>query len=169
MYLIRSASRAKPAPSLTSLDGARPESWTIVDDVAAITQALIVDDGDPRSRHWNDSARALLLGIILLTMTSRQRRAQPYYSPSNCSLSPIRRSFRLCARKPRAKVRETNSFMTTTSLRWKPCCGPWPGGRMPLTASSPPSAIAFSGPRTVSAEVCSRQPRRRPTFWIAFR
>src|SRR6202008_1172868 len=46
-----------------------PESWTVVDDVASITQALIVDDGDARSRHWNDSARTLLLGIILLTLT----------------------------------------------------------------------------------------------------
>ena len=52
--------------ALAELD---PESWTIVDDVAAITQALIVDDGDARSQHWNDSARALLSGIILLTLT----------------------------------------------------------------------------------------------------
>ena len=46
-----------------------PRSRTIVDDVASITQALIVDDGDSRSRHWNDSARTLLMGIILLTLT----------------------------------------------------------------------------------------------------
>ena len=52
--------------ALAELD---PDSWTIVDDVASITQALIVDDGDTRSRHWNDSARALLTGIILLTLT----------------------------------------------------------------------------------------------------
>ncbi|HEX4409033.1 MAG TPA: type IV secretory system conjugative DNA transfer family protein [Xanthobacteraceae bacterium] len=42
---------------------------TVVDDVASITQALIVDDGDTRSKHWNDSARTLLKGIILLTLT----------------------------------------------------------------------------------------------------
>jgi type IV secretion system protein VirD4 len=29
---------------------------------------LIVDDGDARSKHWNDSARMLLLGLILLTL-----------------------------------------------------------------------------------------------------
>jgi type IV secretion system protein VirD4 len=52
--------------ALAELD---PESWTIVDDVAAITNALIFDDGDARSKHWIDSARALLLGIILLTLT----------------------------------------------------------------------------------------------------
>ena len=52
--------------ALAELD---PESWTIVDDVVSITHALIVDDGDARSRHWNDSARALLTGIILLTLT----------------------------------------------------------------------------------------------------
>jgi type IV secretion system protein VirD4 len=52
--------------ALAELD---PASRTIVDDVAAITQALIVDEGDARSQHWNDSARALLGGIILLTLT----------------------------------------------------------------------------------------------------
>jgi type IV secretion system protein VirD4 len=52
--------------ALAELD---PESPTIVDDVASITQALVVDDGDARSRHWNDSARTLLMGIILLTLT----------------------------------------------------------------------------------------------------
>jgi type IV secretion system protein VirD4 len=45
-----------------------PRYDTIIDDVAAITHALIVDDGDTRARHWNDSARALLLGLILLTL-----------------------------------------------------------------------------------------------------
>ena len=40
---------------------------TIVDDVAAITQAIIVGDEDSRAKHWNDSARTLLQGIILLT------------------------------------------------------------------------------------------------------
>jgi type IV secretion system protein VirD4 len=55
--------------SFNALDELDPESWTIVDDAASITQALVVDDGDARSRHWNDSARTLLLGIILLTLT----------------------------------------------------------------------------------------------------
>ncbi len=45
-----------------------PESWTIVDDVASVTQALIVDEGDSRSKHWTESARALLAGVILLTL-----------------------------------------------------------------------------------------------------
>lgn len=51
--------------ALAELD---PESWTIADDVASITHALIVDDADGRAKHWNDSARALLKGIILLTL-----------------------------------------------------------------------------------------------------
>jgi type IV secretion system protein VirD4 len=46
-----------------------PDNWTIVDDVASVAQALIVDDGDTRSKHWNDNARTLLLGICLLTLT----------------------------------------------------------------------------------------------------
>ena len=45
------------------------DNVTVVDDVAAITEALVVDDGDAKSRHWNDSARTLLKGIILLTLT----------------------------------------------------------------------------------------------------
>ncbi|KAF2989431.1 type IV secretory system conjugative DNA transfer family protein [Methylocystis sp. MJC1] len=58
-----------PSACFNPLAELDPESPTIIDDVAAITQALIVDEGDARSRHWNDSARALLGGIILLTLT----------------------------------------------------------------------------------------------------
>jgi type IV secretion system protein VirD4 len=46
-----------------------PESEVIIDDVAAITQAIIVDDSDTKSKHWNDSARALLQGLILYTLS----------------------------------------------------------------------------------------------------
>ena len=59
----------EPSACFNALAELDPESWTIVDDVASITQALIVDDGDARSRHWNDSAKTLLSGIILLTLT----------------------------------------------------------------------------------------------------
>jgi type IV secretion system protein VirD4 len=52
-----------------ALDEIDPRSPDVIDDVLTITHALIVDDGDGRSRHWNDSARTLLLGIILLTLT----------------------------------------------------------------------------------------------------
>lgn len=52
--------------ALAELD---PDSLAIVDDVAAVAQALVVDDGDARSRHWNDSARMLLMGLILLALT----------------------------------------------------------------------------------------------------
>jgi type IV secretion system protein VirD4 len=59
----------EPSASFNALAELDPESWTVVDDVKAITHALIVDSGDARSQHWNDSARALLLGITLLTLT----------------------------------------------------------------------------------------------------
>ncbi|MDR3487389.1 MAG: type IV secretory system conjugative DNA transfer family protein [Bradyrhizobium sp.] len=58
-----------PSACFNALAELDPDSWTIIDDVAAISQALIVDDGDARSRHWNDSARTLLMGIILLALT----------------------------------------------------------------------------------------------------
>ncbi len=59
----------EPSASFNALAELDPESWTVADDVASITQALIVDEGDGRAKHWNDSARALLLGIALLTLT----------------------------------------------------------------------------------------------------
>jgi type IV secretion system protein VirD4 len=62
----------EPSACYNALAELDPESWTIVDDVASITHALVVDDGDARSRHWNDSAKTLLLGIILLTLTLRE-------------------------------------------------------------------------------------------------
>lgn len=43
-------------------------SRTIVDDARTVTQALVIDDGDARSKHWTDNARALMLGIVLLTL-----------------------------------------------------------------------------------------------------
>jgi type IV secretion system protein VirD4 len=52
-----------------TLDEIDPRSPDVIDDASTITHALIVDDGDGRSRHWNDSARTLLLGIILLALT----------------------------------------------------------------------------------------------------
>jgi type IV secretion system protein VirD4 len=59
----------EPGASFNVLDELDPESWVVVDDAKSITHALIVDNGDARSQHWNDSARMLLLGIILLTLT----------------------------------------------------------------------------------------------------
>lgn len=59
----------QPSASFNVLDELDPDSWTVVDDAKAITHALIVDNGDARSQHWNDSARALLLALILLTLT----------------------------------------------------------------------------------------------------
>ena len=47
----------------------RPGVWGPPTGPQRIAQALIVDDSDARSKHWNDSARALLKGIILLTLT----------------------------------------------------------------------------------------------------
>jgi type IV secretion system protein VirD4 len=46
-----------------------PESPTLVDDIVSITNALVPDDGDARSKHWNDSARMLLVGLIFLTLS----------------------------------------------------------------------------------------------------
>ena len=68
VYVLAPFGASEPSASfnpLAELDAGRN---TIVDDVAAIAQAIIVGDEDSRSKHWNDSARMLLQGIILLTL-----------------------------------------------------------------------------------------------------
>ncbi len=45
------------------------KSRTLIDDVGSITHVLVIDDGDAKAKHWIDSARALLKGIALLTLT----------------------------------------------------------------------------------------------------
>ena len=46
-----------------------PGSLTLVDDVCSIANALVIDSGDAKAAHWTNSARTLLVGIILLTLT----------------------------------------------------------------------------------------------------
>lgn len=46
-----------------------PTSDLVIDDVATLTQAIIVDEGDSRARHWNDSARMVLMGLMLFALT----------------------------------------------------------------------------------------------------
>jgi type IV secretion system protein VirD4 len=46
-----------------------PLSWSVVDDVTSITNALIVEEGGGNSRHWTDSAKELLKGLILFALT----------------------------------------------------------------------------------------------------
>jgi type IV secretion system protein VirD4 len=76
----QSGERSACFNALAELD---PKSWTTADDVASMTHALIVDDDDARSRHWNDCARALVKGIILLTLTFAE--SERISSPSaNC-------------------------------------------------------------------------------------
>ncbi len=59
----------EPSACFNALDEIDPHSPEVIDDALSITHALIVDDGASHSRHWNDSARTLLLGLILLTLT----------------------------------------------------------------------------------------------------
>jgi type IV secretion system protein VirD4 len=58
-----------PTSSFNVLNELDPDSDTIVDDVASIAEAIIPDEGDSKNRHWTDSARTLLKGIILFTLT----------------------------------------------------------------------------------------------------
>jgi type IV secretion system protein VirD4 len=92
----------EPSACFNALAELDPESRTIIDDVASITQALIVDDGDARSRHWNDSARALLMGIILLTLTlaENQRSLITVRELLSLTYGPLLRAVRSKPRPP---------------------------------------------------------------------
>jgi type IV secretion system protein VirD4 len=57
-----------PSAHYNLLDELNPAAESIVDDVATITQAIVPEEKDSRSKHWVDSARALLEGTILLTL-----------------------------------------------------------------------------------------------------
>jgi type IV secretion system protein VirD4 len=56
-----------PTGSLNPLAALDPQSETVVDDAAWLAEALIV--GDTPDPHWSNSARLLVKGTILLTMT----------------------------------------------------------------------------------------------------
>jgi type IV secretion system protein VirD4 len=105
--------------ALAELD---PDSWTIADDVASITQSLIVDDGDGKAKHWNDSARALLKGIIMLTLA---------FPPSERTLTTVRellllsyppfvRALRKKAGRPMVTL--TQTFLPRTVRPSRRCC-----------------------------------------------
>lgn len=59
----------EPCASYNPLAELDPDSPGLIDDIVSITNALVPDDGDARSKHWNDSARMLLVGLILLTLS----------------------------------------------------------------------------------------------------
>lgn len=63
------AQSGQPSANFNPLDGLDPEGLTIIDDVMEVAHALIPDDGEAKSRHFTDSARALLRGVILLALT----------------------------------------------------------------------------------------------------
>jgi type IV secretion system protein VirD4 len=59
----------EPSSSFNPLSELDPDDLAIVDDVALIANALVPSDGDPKSRHWDDNARKLITGILLLALT----------------------------------------------------------------------------------------------------
>jgi type IV secretion system protein VirD4 len=63
---------SEPSASFNPLAELDPDDPAIVDDVQSVANALVPDDGDPKSRHWNDSARKLISGVIFLTLTRKE-------------------------------------------------------------------------------------------------
>ncbi len=95
--------------ALAELD---PDSETIIDDVIALTQALIVDDGDARSRHWNESAKTLLTGIILLTLTfeENERHLITVRELLTLTYPPLVRYMRAKSQEVKAAARDEKFF-----------------------------------------------------------
>ncbi|WP_426424155.1 type IV secretory system conjugative DNA transfer family protein [Bradyrhizobium genosp. A] len=62
----------EPSASFNPLAELDPDNPSLVDDIASIANALVPDSGDARSKHWDESARTLLTGLILLTLTLRE-------------------------------------------------------------------------------------------------
>jgi type IV secretion system protein VirD4 len=102
-----------------------PESPSLVDDVTSITNALVPDDGDTRSRHWNDSARTLLSGVILLTLSfpESERNLVMVRELLSLTYAPlVKRAKEAAARassdasKGKAKFTDVNAMARTTLL-----------------------------------------------------
>lgn len=95
--------------ALAELD---PQSDAIVDDVATIAQALIVDDSDSRSRHWNDSARTLLIGVILLTLLldRRERHLITVRQLLSLTYEPLLRAVRVKPKGEEGEPRDEGFF-----------------------------------------------------------
>lgn len=115
----------EPSSCFNPLAELDPESWTIVDDVASLTHALIFDDGDARSKHWTDSARALLSGVILLTLTleESERNLISVRELLTLTYPPLLRALKVKARKlpndktPEETYYKENKLAVETLLR----------------------------------------------------
>ena len=171
MCSILSGNRTKPSACFNALAELDPESWTIVDDVASITQALIVDDGDARSRHWNDSARALLTRHYSADADACRKRTQPDHRaraavPDLSAVAAAR-----CERKPsHGRGRPLDEeFFNENSLAVETLLRAMAKAATGSAAFSPPSATAFSGRRRPSAAAFFRRRRRRRIFSTACR
>jgi type IV secretion system protein VirD4 len=98
--------------SFNALAELNPESIEIIDDVLALANALIVDEGDARSRHWNESAKTLLLGIILLTLTleSGERNLVTVRELLTLTYPPLVRALRRKAEQARSDPNSEKHF-----------------------------------------------------------
>jgi hypothetical protein len=160
----------EPSACFNALAELNPDSWTIVDDVATITHALIIEDGDAKSKHWNDSARALLMGIILLALTLDESQHNLTTVRQILSLThpQLLKAIKQSDRPVRGRPRDRNSIRRIASpLRRS--CQPWRIVAIGSAASWPRSVIASRVRRRMSAAVSSRRRRPRPTFSTACR
>jgi type IV secretion system protein VirD4 len=62
----------EPQARFNFLDALDPEDPAVLDDIAQITAALVPVNPESKSRHFDDNARMLLLGLILLTLTLKK-------------------------------------------------------------------------------------------------
>jgi type IV secretion system protein VirD4 len=128
----------EPCANFNPLAELDPASLNLVDDVVSITHALVPDDGDARSRHWNDSARMLLVGLILLTLslppgerhlvTVRELLCLTYKPLALAAKNAARRALAAASPEEKKKYFDTNAYAIKTLLDHRAAMGGRFGG-----------------------------------------
>jgi type IV secretion system protein VirD4 len=111
---------------------------SLVDDIVSITNALVPDDGDTRSKHWNDSARMLLVGLIFLTLslpkaerhlvTVRELLCLTYKPLAQAAKAAAMRALAEVSPEEKAKYFDTNAYAVKALLNRMSAMGDQFGG-----------------------------------------
>jgi Type IV secretory system Conjugative DNA transfer len=145
----------------------------LIDDIVSIANALVPDDGDARSKHWNDSARMLLVGLILLTLalpeserhlvTVRELLCLTYKPLAVAAKTAAARYFAKAPPEEKKNYFDANAYAIKVLLNLLTAMGDRFGGI--------PAAIGsrFSQTPVTERGNISRPLRRRPTFSTACR
>jgi type IV secretion system protein VirD4 len=97
----------QPTASFNALDEVNPDDARVVDDVMSIARALVPDvDAGGNAKHFNDSARTLLVGLILfaLSLPKSERNLVTVRQLLTLSYKPLVQAARKAAAKALAEA-----------------------------------------------------------------